>query len=298
MGLASGAPRGELPQMTTPNTDIKWLSGQFPQLSDLKPLSSGGQKLVFSASHADHGAVVLKLIYPGQGSSTVALEMQAVDKVNSERVPRIFDDGRLQTQVRECLWLIEQQVAGKSLRERLQAGPLDANVLLRLGRQMLEALVAAEDVQIVHRDVKPDNIMVDDESNFWLLDFGIARHLELPTRTPDGALFGKYTPGYAPPEQFRNLKPKIDSRSDLFALGVTLYECAKGKNPFREGARDEVEVLKRVEGPPLPRLKFKFPGADSFADLICAMTQKRRDHRPESAKEVLTWIQELGEGGE
>jgi serine/threonine protein kinase len=109
-----------------------------------------------------------------------------------------------------------------------------AQSVLRLGLHVLEALERAETVQIVHRDVKPDNIMCDGEGNFWLLDFGIARHLELSSLTPTASPFGKMTLGYAPPEQCRNVKGDIDSRADLFALGVTLHECATGRNGFFE----------------------------------------------------------------
>ncbi|MFX8601132.1 serine/threonine protein kinase, partial [Acinetobacter baumannii] len=74
--------------------------------------------------------------------------------------------------------------------------------------------------------------MIDLNGDFWLLDFGIARHLAMSSLTADFRTFGKFTPGYAPIEQWRNLKSEIDSRSDMFALGVTIIEASTGVNPF------------------------------------------------------------------
>jgi eukaryotic-like serine/threonine-protein kinase len=158
---------------------------------------------------------------------------------------------------------------------------------------VLEALAAAEAVRIVHRDVKPDNIISDPGGSFWLLDFGVARHPDLRSLTPTGLPFGKGTLGYCPPEQFRNIKPAIDGRADLFGLGVTLYECASGSNPFRAGARNDLEVLKRVERMALLPLRLSFGAGNEFRDLVDSMTQKRRDQRPASAAEALQWIQEI-----
>ena len=174
-----------------------------------------------------------------------------------------------------------------------QSGPLQEKQVIRLGLHLLEALVMAEDVHIVHRDVKPENIICDSKGDFWLLDFGIARHLQLESQTPSAAPFGKVTWGYAPPEQCRNFKRDIDARADLFALGVTLFECAIGTNPFCDQARDKLEILKRVETMRLQPVNLRLPGAEKFRDLIDAMTQKRRDHRPRSAAEALAWIEEV-----
>src|SRR5690606_10231964 len=105
-----------------------------------------------------------------------------------------------------------------------------ATDVVRLSLHTLETLAAAETANVVHRDVKPGNIISCTDGSFWLIDFGIARHLNLHSLTDSNQLWGKGTPGYAPPEQMRNAKPSIDGRSDLFALGVTIYEAASGAN--------------------------------------------------------------------
>lgn len=248
---------------------------------------------MFSARHSVEGDVVLKLIKPGQEVERVRREIEAVDRVRSKRVPRILAVGTVNTQVGELFWLREERIQGHSLRQILGAGPLTSATLLRMGCHVLEALVAAEQVRIVHRDVKPENIMIGAKANGWLLDFGLARHLDLESVTASAQYFGVGTPGYAPPEQFRNRKREIDSRADLFGLGVTLYECTTGENPFRSGARDLLDVLRRVEREPLRRIAAAWDVRGEMADFVSALTQRHREHRPPTAAGALVWLQEI-----
>lgn len=273
--------------------DAGWVQAQFPDLSNIAPLNTGGQKVVFAARHSVDGDIVLKLIHPDQPNETTDREVLAVQIVQSPRIPRILDQGRIQTPIGELVWLREQRIIGETVRQVLKSGPFDKKRLLRLGLHVLEALAKAEEVQIVHRDVKPDNVILDARDEFWLLDFGIARHLTLTSLTGTGQIWGKFTLGYSPPEQMRNLKPQIDPRADLFALGVTLYECAIGRQPFRQPPASDLEILKRVETLTLAPLTLKFPMANEFRDLVDAMTQKRRDLRPASIQEALAWMQEI-----
>ncbi len=276
--------------------DVAWLRTKFPDLKNLATLSSGGQKWVFSADHGTDGAVVLKVFKPSGTPSGIELvfrEMIAVQTVASPRIPVILDQGEIDTHLGKCFWFREQRIEGSDLGDVIQSGALDTRRLLRLGLHALEALSKAEEVSIVHRDVKPANIMLDSSDDFWLLDFGLARHLTLASMTPTADVFGKCTPGYAPPEQFRNVKTEIDGRADLFGLGVTLYECATGDNPFRQGARTMLDVLHNVETKPLVPLRLSFGSANEFRDLVSAMTQKRRDHRLPTVAEALDWMRDI-----
>jgi serine/threonine protein kinase len=272
---------------------VAWLQAEFPTRSNLAPLGSGGQRHVFSATHPTDGDVVLKLFQPASSDEDVRREILAAQAVAAANVPKILEHGKLATPLGPCHWLREQRVHGSTLRERLKLGPLAATEVLRLGKQLLQALHAAELVDIVHRDVKPDNIIVDANGNFWLLDFGLARHLSLVSQTATAAPFGKLTWGYAPREQCRNDKDRIDSRADLYALGITMFEAATATNPMRDGARDVLEILKRVETMRLTPLSFAISDAESFRDLLAAMTQPRRDHRPRTTAEALAWIEEI-----
>jgi len=256
--------------------DIPWIAAQFPQLVGLQPLAKGGQKVVFAAQHAAEGEVVLKLLLK-----------------ECDRVPRVYETGSLATPIGECIWLREQRVQGTTLRTRLNAGALEFGGVVRLGIQLLSTLAQAEAKRIVHRDIKPENVMVDQTGNFWLLDFGLARHLDLESLTATRHHFGVGTFGYSAPEQMRNRKREIDGRADLFAVGVLLYECATGANPFLVGARDQLEVMRRLELQPLPRLQLPEDRDGALADLVAALVQKYPTQRPRSVAEALTWMNEI-----
>jgi eukaryotic-like serine/threonine-protein kinase len=279
--------------MTAP-IDISWLRKNFPDLFDFRPLAQGGQKIVLAAKHPLEGDVVLKIVYPKTDPESVRREILAVQQIQSCRVPRILEHGVADTNLGTCVGVREEQVSGQTVRTVLSGGPLPAKTVLKLGLQVMEALERAERSQIVHRDVKPENIMQDSAGDFWLLDFGIARHLELSSLTATGLPYGKMTLGYAPPEQCRNFKRDIDCRADLFALGVTMHECAEGKNGFFDPPpRDHLELLKRVEQSVLPPLTLPIAAKESFRDLVAAMTQKNRVHRPRTVREARAWMEEI-----
>ncbi|MCO6438131.1 MAG: serine/threonine protein kinase [Phycisphaerae bacterium] len=275
------------------NIDTAWLTQQFPDLSNLAPLSDGGQKVVFSATHTADGEVVLKLLRPGNDLETIRRELLAVSQLTSAKVPPILATGIASSQVGDWIWFREKRVHGDTLRARLANGALEPKTVLRLGRDILASLLAAEQARIVHRDVKPENIICDTNGGYWLIDFGIARHLSLQSNTATALAWGKFTLGYAPPEQTRNIKAEIDCRCDLFALGVTLYECATGTNPFRHGARTDLEIVTRVETLPLQAVTLPLVDSRGFTDLVVSMTQKRRDHRPQSVREAIDWMNEI-----
>ncbi len=274
---------------------VKWLAEQFPALAGFTALADGGQKWVFAAKHQDEGDVVLKLIKPSSdGGERVRREIRAVQQAQSARVPRIMDTGVLPTPFGLLVWLREQRISGESVRHILHRGAMATNEVLCLGLHVLQALADADRARIVHRDVKPDNIMRGSDGSFWLLDFGIARHLDLVSLTATAALGGVGTLGYAPPEQFRNKKREIDGRADLFALGVTMIECLTGKHPFRDGARNPNEVVRRIEGAPVPMPALSDPVGQKLLDLLRALTQRRLDCRPASISEALEWMQDVG----
>ena len=271
--------------------DPGWLALQLPGLSDLRALATGGQKQVFTAKHATDGDVVIKLMHPGAHSARAERELEAATKVQAPRMPRIFEHGQLTGNTGTIVWFREQRIPGEVLSARIRAGTLSHQELLRLALHVSETLVAAEIVSIVHRDVKPANIIVDPQGEFWLIDFGVARHLDLESLTATAAPGGCGTIGYAPAEQCRNDKPNIDARADIFALGVTLYEAATGRNPHVDGARDPFEVIRRASTQQLPRLGSPLPG--DFADLVATLAQPNLVHRCQTAREAHEWIKEL-----
>lgn len=271
--------------------DPVWLAQQLPNLTNLQHLAAGGQKQVLTATHASDGEVVIKIMYPGTDPARTERELEAVTKVQALRVPRIFEHGQLAGNTGTIIWFREQRIPGQVLSDRIKTGTLAYNELLRLALHVSETLVAAEAVNIVHRDVKPLNIIVHQLGDFWLIDFGLARHLDLESLTATAAPGGWGTPGYAPAEQCQNDKPHIDARADLFALGVTLYEAATGVNPHINGARDNFEKIRRASTQHLPRLGGGIP--NDFADIVATLAQPNLIHRCQTAHEAYVWIKDL-----
>lgn len=266
---------------------VPLLAQHFTDLSDIKEHGEGGQKLVFSAIHKTDGLVVLKLIKPGLDTHRTDREIAAVTDIACPRVPKVFASGKIPTPLGQLTWIREQRVAGQSLRHLLGKGlRLDLAQATGLITQVLEALIIAEQRRIVHRDIKPDNIMMDENGDFWLLDFGLARHMDLESLTASGTM-GVGTLGYAPPEQYNNKKREIDIRADIFGLGITAYEMIHGINPFREGATSVHEVFRRIENIPLPKVFITGDHNGELATLLNYMCQRRREHRPRTAASAL-----------
>lgn len=283
--------------MTAPGfqIDLAWVQSQFPTLSNLGNPLMGGQKVVFPATHSVHGPVVLKIMRSVTQVVEIEREILAAATVNSPLVPKVFDHGQAATPIGPCLWLIEAKVEGEVVRTILGRGPMPFSEVARMGTDLLATIGIAATASIVHRDIKPDNIIRAADGHYWLLDFGLARHLTLTSLTATGQPFGKMTPGYAPVEQCRNIKPDIDSRADLFAIGMTMHECLTGSNPLRAGARDEMEIIQRTGATPMPDLPASvgIRLLPELNDFIKTMTQRRRDLRPPNVADAAQWLADI-----
>ena len=143
--------------------------------------------------------------------------------------------------------IVMELVEGETLQSRLRArGRLDLRETIRLLEQVASALDRAHANQVVHRDVKPANIMIDPSGQVKVMDFGIAKLETAANLTSTGLIMG--TPNYMSPEQARGLK--VDGRSDLFSLGCVLYECLTGTRPFRAESVSGILVKILTEEPP------------------------------------------------
>lgn len=274
------------------NVNIQWLYDNFAELSGIAPLAPGGQKWVFQCQHPKFGLSVLKLIKPG-ASRYLDRELEAIARlgqISSENVPKIYGHGTISSQVGDLIWLLEEYVDGIDLHQLLRNGPLGRERLLRLASDLVSTSEDAESVSVVHRDIKPMNIKIDSKGNAWLLDFGIARILDLESKTRTDSPIGPHSPGYSAPEQFRYQKRRIDGRSDLFAIGVVLHESATGMNFFIEGARDRNEILHRVENERLPDFDLDWDAEGLFRDFVTALTQKYPHQRPLNCAEAADWL--------
>jgi serine/threonine-protein kinase len=272
--------------------DIAVVQREFPSLSDLKPLSSlSGQKDVVKARHSS-GLVILKLVKEiAATDKRTEREIAAMQKIGGSYIPQIIEAGRKNFAGNEHFYIIEEFIEGETYREQLRRQPVQTlPPMLKLADALLHACSDFEAESIVHRDIKPENLIIDLAGKIWVIDFGLARHLHLRSITPDGLYAGVGTLGYAAPEQFQNIKAEINIRTDLFAVGVVLYESFSGGNPFTLGLTDPRMVLRKMETTDLPLLTIPGDLKQEFARLISALAQRFPSRRPQSAGEALDWF--------
>lgn len=181
-------------------------------------------------------------------------------------------------------YLVMEYIPGQTLQHRLdQTGPLDVATVVRFGRQIAEGLAAAHAKELIHRDIKPGNILLEAGvvERVKITDFGLARAADDASMTQSGFIAG--TPMYMAPEQAEG--HKLDQRADLFSLGSVMYLMVTGRPPFR--ANGTVAVLKRVvdeEPRPIPEIIPETPMW--LCDIITTLHAKNPDHRFQAAANV------------
>ena len=260
------------------------------EFEKIELMARGGQKIVFDGVHNSYGETVIKLYFQLNDPRSLR-EIQIERDLNLSMVPKIYETGTVEYEGIETLYIIEQKVKGTELRKVLESGKrFSLEEAVTFLEQGLEFIACIENRGIVHRDIKPENIIRVDDGRIFFLDFGIARILGADSLTRTGAMMGPHTPGYAAPEQFNNLKKEIDSRADIFSLGVVTYECITGKNPFREGSINALEVLQKTETITPVQYSIKGDTQSQFMALLGAMMGKYPSRRPRTAKQAIDWL--------
>ena len=213
-------------------------------------------------------------------------EARLASILNHPNVVTVFDVGR----DGDVQYIAAELVEGETLRERLQRGPMTIGETVDVAYAVASALAAAHEAWLVHRDIKPENIALRKDGVTKVLDFGVSAlrgdgDATDPIRRP-GTLVG--TLHYISPEQVRG-EPVIDSRSDVYSLGVVMYEMLAGRLPFV--GRTMVEVLAQiVERDPAP-----LPGIvpEALRDVVMASLRKNLYERPQTAAEVLVLLSRI-----
>jgi eukaryotic-like serine/threonine-protein kinase len=248
-------------------------------------IGSGGMGIVLKAHDSElNRPIAVKLLAPhlshvGAARERFAREGRAAAAVVHEHVVAIYDvvsEGRTP-------FLVMQYVPGRSLQARVdEDGPLAVEEILRIGVQAASGLAAAHRQGLVHRDVKPSNILLENQvERAVLTDFGLARAIDDASLTQTGILTG--TPHYMSPEQAGG--GLIDCRSDLFSLGAVLYFMATGHPPFRaEGTMAVLHRLCREKHRPAWQCNKEIP--DHLSDVIDRLLEKKPGRRPASATDV------------
>jgi serine/threonine-protein kinase len=219
-------------------------------------LGVGGMAAVYAATHRNGSRVAIKLLHPElsthhQVRTRFLREGYVANAVGHEGAVRVSDDDVAED---GAAFLVMELLDGETLEDRRlrSGGRLDEDEVLSVTDQLLDVLIAAHASGVIHRDIKPDNVFVTRTGQVKVLDFGIARLREVTsksTATVSGATMG--TPAFMPPEQARGLWDEVDGRSDLWAVGATMFNLLTGQ-VVHEGRTANESLLLAMTKEPAP----------------------------------------------
>ncbi len=249
----------------------------------LSLLGAGGMGSVYEVEHTQlDKRFVLKALHREYTDredlvSRLRIEWLSLAKLEHPNIVNVTDAG---TSAEGVAFFVMEKLHGETLSVRLKRlGGLSVDESLRIGREILDGLAAAHRIGVVHRDVKPANVFITEAGITKLLDFGIAKVMTNKTITAHGVAIG--TPRYMSPEQARGVQ--VDSRADIYAAGLLLYEMLAGRGPFH-AARDTGDLLHaQLFEEPVPLSEVVHRVDRELEDLCVSMLAKSPDERPDSA---------------
>jgi len=260
----------------------------------VREVARGGMGIVYAGRRPGLDRLVAIKVLLGEGGDLARfrLEAQAIARLRHPNVVALHDVG----QDRGRPFLVLDLIDGRSLQDRLDAeGPLPPREAARLAAAVGRALHHAHTQSILHRDVKPANVLLDRDGAPLLTDFGLAKVVsgEDGGLTATGDVMG--TPAYMPPEQASGEVERIDRRADVYALGATLYALLTGEAPF--AGPTALNVLRQVLEEPAPAPSARQVDVPSDLDVICRKClEKDPTHRYRSAQEVAEDLERFLDG--
>ncbi len=260
----------------------------------IEELGHGGMGRVYKVLDTKIGEkIALKLIKPEIGLDKKTIErfnneLKLARKIRHKNVCQMFDLG----EEKGAHFITMEYVHGEDLKQLIRkVGRLSAGQAILVAKQVCEGLEEAHRLGVVHRDLKPQNIMVDQEGNARIMDFGIARSLHARGITGAGVMIG--TPEYMSPEQVEG--KEVDQRSDLYSLGVILYEMVTGRVPFEGDTPFTIGIKHKSEIPRDPKdLNPQIP--EDLSRLILKCLEKDKEKRYQSAGELRSGLSKMEDG--
>lgn len=259
----------------------------------IKEFPNTGQKKVFLSEQPGGRKVIFKIVK--STDERVKREIEIVTQNTIKNVPKIIDVKEFADEIDERYLCIEEEyIKGYTLEERLCKEKLTLNEGIKLLRTLLEIAVVLEEIKIVHRDIKPGNIICANTGEYYLIDFGIARILGQTSLTMTEAMVGPHTPGYGAPELFQYSKKDIDIKSDLFSIGVVLFESLTGEHPFLKGDEISLNEIWYLTKTIMPK-DYLLEGDlnKQLISFIQTLMQKHITRRPPNAKKALSWFESI-----
>jgi serine/threonine protein kinase/tetratricopeptide (TPR) repeat protein len=260
----------------------------------IEELGKGGMGKVYKVFDKEVNAkVALKLIKPEIASDKKTIErfrneLKVARDIAHKNVCRMYDLGKEEG----AYYITMEYVSGEDLKSFIRrSGLISTGKAISIAKQVCEGLLEAHRLGVVHRDLKPQNIMIDKEGNARIMDFGIARSLREKGITGSGVMIG--TPEYMSPEQVE--AKEVDQRSDIYSLGIIMYEMLTGRLPFEADTPFAVGVKHKSETPKSPKeLNPQIP--DDLSGIILKCLEKDKENRYQSAGDVKTELERIEQG--
>jgi TolB-like protein/Tfp pilus assembly protein PilF/predicted Ser/Thr protein kinase len=281
------------PTQTLPPSFFGFSTGTYfaDRYQVIEELGGGGMGKVYKVLDTKiHEKIALKIIRPDIAGSPRVIdrfrqELKLARQITHKNICRMYDLGEdLGTS-----FITMEFVSGEPLKNIIRmTGPLTAGAAVDYAGQIAEGLAEAHKLGVIHRDLKPQNIMVDEAGTIKIMDFGIARSLESAAMTGEGKVIG--TPEYMSPEQADG-RP-ADRRSDIYALGMIFFEMLIGKTPFAAESAARAALKQKTEAPPAPReLNSQIPA--ELSDIVLKCLAQDPDQRFQTAEEFLSELRKL-----